>query len=221
MSEKANYTNVHGTPNPRETALANATEGLQIMAAGSAKVFAALYDLLETQFTMNTRAETAAPTPVIPTPTASTEPNKTTTCCGRDKCKPQDVVSEPIESRQNAPGETIEGDLSQRCTPSEDASERRSKAKEGQDSGEGINGAANHADHTAIDHTTMPTDRTAAPKITPDDITRAAVALIRRDRKNSQKIQALLQTYGVSQMSALEPEKYDAFMRDLADLDKA
>ena len=121
MSEKTNYTNVPGTPNPRETALANAAEGLQIMATGAAKVFSALYDLLETQSTVNTRAETAAPMPVVPTPIASTEPHKTTTCCGCDNCNTQDVVSEPTGSRQNAPGETIGGDPSQRCTPSEDA----------------------------------------------------------------------------------------------------
>ena len=51
--------------------------------------------------------------------------------------------------------------------------------------------------------------------ITPDDITKAAVALIKRDRKNSVKIQALLKTYGVSQMSALDPAKYESFMVDL------
>ena len=51
--------------------------------------------------------------------------------------------------------------------------------------------------------------------ITPDDITKAAVSLIKRDRKNSVKIQALLKTYGVSQMSALDPAKYESFMVDL------
>ena len=49
----------------------------------------------------------------------------------------------------------------------------------------------------------------------------AAVALIKRDRKNSVKIQALLKTYGVSQMSSLQPDKYEAFMRDLDELGKA
>ena len=57
--------------------------------------------------------------------------------------------------------------------------------------------------------------------ITPDDITKAAVALIKRDRKNSVKIQALLKTYGVSQMSSLQPDKHEAFMRDLDELGKA
>ena len=56
--------------------------------------------------------------------------------------------------------------------------------------------------------------------ITPDDITKSAVALIKRDRKNSVKIQALLKTYGVSQMSALDPAKYETFMVDLQALDK-
>jgi len=59
------------------------------------------------------------------------------------------------------------------------------------------------------------------PAVTTDEITKAAVALIKRDRKNSVKIQALLKTYGVSQMSSLQPDKYEAFMRDLDELGKA
>ena len=64
----------------------------------------------------------------------------------------------------------------------------------------------------------MPTAKAetpATPAIAPDDITKACVALIKRDRANSQRIQALLQTYGVSQMSALDPDKYEVFMKDL------
>ena len=60
-----------------------------------------------------------------------------------------------------------------------------------------------------------PAEQESTSTITPDDITKAAVALIKRDRKNSVKIQALLKTYGVSQMSALDPAKYESFMVDL------
>ena len=66
-----------------------------------------------------------------------------------------------------------------------------------------------------------PAEQESTSTITPDDITKAAVALIKRDRKNSVKIQALLKTYGVSQMSSLQPDKYEAFMRDLDELGKA
>ena len=66
-----------------------------------------------------------------------------------------------------------------------------------------------------------PAELEPTPTITPDDITKAAVAFIKRDRKNSVKIQALLKTYGVSQMSSLQPDKYEAFMRDLDELGKA
>ena len=64
---------------------------------------------------------------------------------------------------------------------------------------------------------TQPTTPTVA--ITPDDITKACVTLIKHDRANSQRIQALLQTYGVSQMSALDPSKYEAFLSDLEALE--
>lgn len=65
-----------------------------------------------------------------------------------------------------------------------------------------------------------PDEQEPTSTITSDDITKAAVALIKRDRKNSVKIQALLKTYGVSQMSALGPAKYETFMVDLQALDK-
>ena len=65
-----------------------------------------------------------------------------------------------------------------------------------------------------------PAEQEPTSMITPDDITKAAVALIKRDRKNSVKIQALLKTYGVSQMSVLDPAKYETFMVDLQALDK-
>ena len=61
--------------------------------------------------------------------------------------------------------------------------------------------------------------QTPTPTITPDDITKACVTLIKHDRANSQRIQALLQTYGVSQMSALDPSKYEAFLSDLEALE--
>ena len=66
-----------------------------------------------------------------------------------------------------------------------------------------------------------PAEQEPTSTITPDEITKAAVALIKRDRKNSVKIQAILKTYGVSQMSSLQPDKYEAFMRDLDELGKA
>lgn len=69
------------------------------------------------------------------------------------------------------------------------------------------------------DPTPQPPKQTPAGLVTPDDITKACVALIRRDRANSQRIQALLQTYGVSQMSALDPSKYEAFLKDLEALE--
>jgi len=87
--------------------------------------------------------------------------------------------------------------------------------------------AADQDDHSVAEPTDAPapapqTDPApvpeAKPAITPDDITKACVALIKRKRENSQRIQALLQTYGVSQMSALDPAKYEAFMADLGAL---
>ncbi len=102
--------------------------------------------------------------------------------------------------------------------------EEASKSKDGKASSP----VADQGDHSVAEPTDAPAPKPpkddpapvpeAQSAITPDGITKACVALIKRKRENSQRIQALLQTYGVSQMSALDPTKYEAFMADLTAL---
>ncbi|MDD3512381.1 MAG: hypothetical protein PHV21_00020 [Synergistaceae bacterium] len=81
------------------------------------------------------------------------------------------------------------------------------------------NPAADQGDHSVAESATATTapkaDPTPETSITPDDIIKACVAVIKRNRENSGRIQALLQTYGVSRMSALDPSSYEAFMADV------
>ena len=58
----------------------------------------------------------------------------------------------------------------------------------------------------------------AARPITTDDITRIIVRKIKQNRSNNEKIGQILKSYGVAKVSDLSPEKYEAFVTDLAAL---
>ena len=58
----------------------------------------------------------------------------------------------------------------------------------------------------------------AAVSVTPNDITRIIVRKIKQNKENNEKILMILKTYGVEKVSDLRPEKYEAFVTDLAAL---
>lgn len=58
----------------------------------------------------------------------------------------------------------------------------------------------------------------AARPITTDDITRIIVRKIKQNKDNNEKIGQVLKTYGVERVSDLKPDKYEAFVTDLAAL---
>lgn len=58
----------------------------------------------------------------------------------------------------------------------------------------------------------------AAPSVTQDDISRVIVAKIKQKRDNNAKIGKLLKAYGVSLLSELPQEKYEAFLNDISQL---
>ena len=57
-----------------------------------------------------------------------------------------------------------------------------------------------------------------AVSVTPNDITRIIVRKIKQNKENNEKILMILKTYGVEKVSDLKPEKYEAFVTDLAAL---
>lgn len=57
-----------------------------------------------------------------------------------------------------------------------------------------------------------------APTVTQDDITKIIVQKLKKDRTNNEKIGAILKTYGVTKVSELPTEKYEAFLTDLSQL---
>lgn len=57
-----------------------------------------------------------------------------------------------------------------------------------------------------------------AVTITKDDITAVIVGKIKKKRSNNEKIGQLLKAYGCKELSALPPEKYEAFLADISQL---
>ena len=58
----------------------------------------------------------------------------------------------------------------------------------------------------------------AASAVTVDDITKVIVSKIKQNRKNNEKIGALLKTYGVAKVSELAPSRYEAFLTDISQI---
>ena len=58
----------------------------------------------------------------------------------------------------------------------------------------------------------------AVSTVTQDDITKIIVRKIKQDRSNTEKIGAILKTYGVSKVSDLPAAKYEAFLTDISQI---
>ena len=56
----------------------------------------------------------------------------------------------------------------------------------------------------------------AASSLTIDDITKVIVSKIKQDRSNNEKIEKLVQSFGVQSVKAIPPERFEAFMTELA-----
>ena len=56
----------------------------------------------------------------------------------------------------------------------------------------------------------------STPSISVDDITKIIVQKIKQNRKNNEKIGAILKSYGASKVGELPEDKYEAFLTDLS-----
>ena len=75
------------------------------------------------------------------------------------------------------------------------------------------------SDKTAGKDTSAAEEETPpAVTITKDEITAVIVAKIKKKRDNNEKIGQLLKTYGVTQLSVLPAEKYEAFLADVSQI---
>ena len=63
-----------------------------------------------------------------------------------------------------------------------------------------------------------PKQEVTTSTVTADDITKVIVRKIKQDRSNNEKVGAILKTYGVSKVSDLPIDKYEAFLTDISQL---
>lgn len=68
----------------------------------------------------------------------------------------------------------------------------------------------------AADEETTEAHAETTTSITVDDITKIIVQKIKQNRKNNEKIGAILKTYGASKVGELPESKYEAFLTDLS-----
>ena len=61
-------------------------------------------------------------------------------------------------------------------------------------------------------------EKEQASSVTADDLTKIIVQKIKQKRSNSEKIGAILKTYGAAKVSELPPDKYEAFITDVSQL---
>ena len=61
-----------------------------------------------------------------------------------------------------------------------------------------------------------PPEPAPASSLTIDDITKVIVSKIKQDRSNNEKIEKLVQSFGVQSVKAIPPERFEAFMTELA-----
>ncbi len=64
----------------------------------------------------------------------------------------------------------------------------------------------------------QPPQKEQISTITADDLTKIIVQKIKQNRSNSEKIGAILKTYGAAKVSELPPDKYEAFITDVSQL---
>lgn len=71
---------------------------------------------------------------------------------------------------------------------------------------------------TALEEPQAEPKAAPAVTITRDDLTAVIVGKIKKKRSNNEKIGQLLKAYGCKELSALPPEKYEAFLMDISQL---
>ena len=170
--------------------VAKLTEGISLVFSGAVKMLEAMaYTVpVDSSFTVNSITDSSSAIDSV-----STE-----NCIDSDKPKTDMTVDKPPQGQQQElpheqPPETkAETKAEQEKTPQEEQKNEPQESKEKSEK--------------------------AAVSVTPNDITRIIVRKIKQNKENNEKILMILKTYGVEKVSDLKPEKYEAFVTDLAAL---
>ena len=103
-------------------------------------------------------------------------------------------------------------------TEKEDTTDAAQETGTGTVDGVGADDAPVAVPADAVETQPAPKEEKAAPGVTQDDITKIIVQKLKKDRTNNEKIGAILKTYGVTKVSELPADKYEAFLTDLSEL---
>ena len=142
------------------------------------------------------------------------------------KIRKGDVPAEaPMEEEPAAEDDTNSGSSVEETTAEGDSTENESADGEAADRDFPVDDAdALPWNEDTGQKDTASTEPQSEPKaahavtITKDDLTAVIVGKIKKKRSNNEKIGQLLKAYGCKELSALPPEKYEAFLTDISQL---
>lgn len=131
----------------------------------------------------------------------------------------------PMEEEPAAEDDTNSGSSVEETTAEGDSTESESADGEAADRDSPVDDAdALPWNEDTGQKDTASTEPQSEPKaahavtITKDDLTAVIVGKIKKKRSNNEKIGQILKAYGCKELSALPPEKYEAFLTDISQL---
>ena len=205
-------------------------DGLVEVFEGLAQMFSGVSDQLEKIPLVAYDPEEELPCPVAEVPALS---EKKGAAIPHPRKKPVEKVRKadaPVEELAEAPvmeESAAEDDVNSGSSVEEPATEGDSADGEAADSDFPVDDADSlpwnedtGQKDTASAEAESQAGQKAAPvvTITKDDLTAVIVGKIKKKRSNNEKIGQLLKAYGCKELSALPPEKYEAFLTDISQL---
>lgn len=206
-------------------------DGLVEVFEGLAQMFSGVSDQLEKIPLLAADPEDEIPRPLAEVPALSEKKGAATPHPRKKPVKKIRKADVPVEEPAEVPvaeEPAAEDDVNSGSSVEEPATEGDSAENDSAD-GEAADGDFPVDDADALpwnedtgqkDTAPEKTEPKAAPAVTisKDDITAVIVGKIKKKRSNNEKIGQLLKAYGCKELSALPPEKYEAFLTDISQL---
>lgn len=206
-------------------------DGLVEVFEGLAQMFSGVSNQLEKNPVLVADPEDEIPHPLAAVPAlsekkgaAAPHPRKKPVKKIRKADAPAEEPAEaPMEEEPAAEDDTNSGSSVEETTAEGDSTENESADGEAADSDFPVDDADAlpwNEDTGQKDTAPAEAEPKAAPAvtITKDDLTAVIVGKIKKKRSNNEKIGQLLKAYGCKELSALPPEKYEAFLTDISQL---
>lgn len=204
-------------------------DGLVEVFEGLAQMFSGVSDQLEKIPLLAADPEDEIPRPLAEVPALSEKKGAAVPHPRKKpvkKIRKGDVPAEaPMEEEPVAEDNTNSGSSVEETTAEGDSTENESADGEAADRDFPVDDAdALPWNEDTGQKDTASTEPQSEPKaapavtITKDDLTAVIVGKIKKKRSNNEKIGQLLKAYGCKELSALPPEKYEAFLTDISQL---